>query len=443
MMLLNNKGEPKADGSEEGGHTINGNPVTKEDSLEISNLNDRLESLENEGLTHGDAEYDKEYKRLEALENKYANLPEKAAGGWISGPQSGYPVSLSKGGSADFIGHGLEFVAPKRAGGGFVVPFDTPATRRDPGLTGRRIKEAGIGGYDLGGMMPGFSKGGILKALDLKQFSEGGAFTPLQQQALGILAKYESGSHGYEAVNQIGTESGRSTKGFSGSFTDMNQHGGRSLTDLTIGEIKKLQFDDRSLSDADWIKQGRLHAVGKYQFIGNTLPGVAKKAGIPDTAKFSSRVQDTLALQLMKDRGIEPWVGPSDKATKDERAIIEKARQQDIKIDPALTNGDISLDGTESDSEIWQKLAESINQVQQYTDGAQLAKEEAKIKIRKDKEEQITAATLLAKTVSDKSAEEAASAALEASSAGSTVVVPSYQEPEILTFNPKFGLFAS
>ena len=186
-----------------------------------------------------------------------------------------------------------------------------------------------------------------------------------------------------------------------------------------------------------------MHAVGKYQFIGNTLPGVAKKAGIPDTAKFSSRVQDTLALQLMKDRGIEPWVGPSDKATKDERAIIEKARQQDIKIDPALTNGDISLDGTESDSEIWQKLAESINQVQQYTDGAQLAKEEAKIKIRKDKEEQITAATLLAKTVSDKSAEEAASAALEASSAGSTVVVPSYQEPEILTFNPKFGLFAS
>ena len=443
MMLLNNKGEPKADGSEEGGHTINGNPVTKEDSIEISNIEDRLESLENEGLTHGDAEYDKEYKRLEALENKYANLPEKAAGGWISGPQSGYPVSLSKGGSADFIGHGLEFVAPKRAGGGFVVPFDTPATRRDPGLTGRRIKEAGIGGYDLGGMMPGFSKGGILKALDLKQFSEGGAFTPLQQQALGILAKYESGSHGYEAVNQIGTESGRSTKGFSGSFTDMNQHGGRSLTDLTIGEIKKLQFDDRSLSDADWIKQGRLHAVGKYQFIGNTLPGVAKKAGIPDTAKFSSRVQDTLALQLMKDRGIEPWVGPSDKATKDERAIIEKARQQDIKIDPALTNGDISLDGTESDSEIWQKLAESINQVQQYTDGAQLAKEEAKIKIRKDKEDQITAATLLAKTVSDASAAEAASAALEASSAGSTVIVPNYQEPEILGFNPKFGIFAS
>ena len=129
------------------------------------------------------------------------------------------------------------------------------------------------------------------------------------------------------------------------------------------------------------------------------------------------------------------------RTTKDERALWE-SKTQDIKW-PALTNGDISLDGTESDSEIWQKIAESINQVQQYTDGAQLAKEEAKIKIRKDKEEQITAATLLAKTVSDKSAEEAASAALEASSAGSTVIVPDYQDPEILTFNPKFGLFAS
>lgn len=373
-------------------------------------------------------------------------LPSRAGGGWINGPQSGYPVSLSKGGGTDFIGHGLEFVAPKRAGGGFVVPFNTPATKRDPGLTGRRIKEAGIGGYDMGGMMPGFSKGGILKALDLKQFSEGGAFTPLQQQALGILAKYESGSHGYEAVNQIGDESGRSTKGFSGSFTDMNQHGGGSLTDLTIGDIKKLQFDDRSLSDADWIKQGRLHAVGKYQFIGNTLPEVAKKAGIPDTAKFSSRVQDTLALQLMKDRGIEPWVGPSDKATKEERAIIEKARQEDIKIDPAITSGDVTGGGGEEVNPLQaalDKLTEGINQVQQYTDGAQIAKEDAKIKIRKDKEEQITAATLLAKTVSDASAEDAANAALEASSAGSTVIVPNYQDPEILSFNPKFGLFAS
>ena len=32
----------------EGGDTINGNPVSKDDSIELSNLRDRLESLENE-----------------------------------------------------------------------------------------------------------------------------------------------------------------------------------------------------------------------------------------------------------------------------------------------------------------------------------------------------------------------------------------------------------
>ena len=33
-----------------------------------------------------------------------------AKGGWISGPQSGYPVSLD-GNKPDFIGHGTEYVA--------------------------------------------------------------------------------------------------------------------------------------------------------------------------------------------------------------------------------------------------------------------------------------------------------------------------------------------
>ena len=103
-------------------------------------------------------------------------------------------------------------------------------------------------------------------------------------------------------------------------------HGGKSLADLTIGEIKALQFDDGSMTNRQWADAGKLHAVGRYQFIGNTLPGVAKRAGIPDTAKFTKKVQDLMALQLMKERGISPWVGPSDKATPAERAIVEEAR---------------------------------------------------------------------------------------------------------------------
>jgi hypothetical protein len=98
--------------------------------------------------------------------------------------------------------------------------------------------------------------------------------------------------------------------------------------------IKKLQYDDRTMSDSQWIAAGKLHAVGRYQFIGNTLGGVAARAGIPDTAKFSAGVQDLMALQLMKERGISPWVGPSDKATQAERAIVAQARKENIKFNP-------------------------------------------------------------------------------------------------------------
>ena len=172
-----------------------------------------------------------------------------------------------------------------------------------------------------------------------KDVKGGTGLTDIQKQALGILAKYESGAAGYNAVNQIGTAGGRGVKGFSGDVRKMSQHKGRPLTDFTIAEIKGLQFDDKSMSDDQWIKAGKLHAVGKYQFIGNTLPGVAKRAGIPDDAKFSEGVQDLMALQLMKERGISPWVGPSDKATAAERAIIAQARGQDIKFDPSMPTG--------------------------------------------------------------------------------------------------------
>lgn len=85
--------------------------------------------------------------------------PVRAQGGFINGPQSGYPVSLDGGRSTAFIGHGLEYVAQK-ASGGFVVPINTPATKNNPGLMGSRITEASRMGYDLGGMMQGFKSGG-------------------------------------------------------------------------------------------------------------------------------------------------------------------------------------------------------------------------------------------------------------------------------------------
>ena len=96
-------------------------------------------------------------------------LPQAAMGGWISGPQSGYPVSLDGGATTAFIGHGTEWVGMKgfAGGGAFVVPFDTPATRKNPGLTSQRMGEAMRGGYS----MPRFAKGGFLP-----MFAAGGKF---------------------------------------------------------------------------------------------------------------------------------------------------------------------------------------------------------------------------------------------------------------------------
>ena len=91
-------------------------------------------------------------KKEEKKEGKAdGGLVYRARGGWIRGPQSGYPVSLDGGKNVSFIGHGTEWVGMKRAAGGsaYVIPFDTPATRTNKNLTSRRYKEADRGGYAL------------------------------------------------------------------------------------------------------------------------------------------------------------------------------------------------------------------------------------------------------------------------------------------------------
>ena len=112
-------------------------------------------------------------KKLKILEDTLKKFPPKseggevappkfAKGGWINGPMSGYPVSLDGGRSTAFIGHGLEWVGSKMASGGaFVVPYNTPATKKDSGLTSRRFREAMQGGYAL----PQKSEGGEVEQI--------------------------------------------------------------------------------------------------------------------------------------------------------------------------------------------------------------------------------------------------------------------------------------
>ncbi|ADO99537.1 hypothetical protein Syn19_015 [Synechococcus phage Syn19] len=78
----------------------------------------------------------------------------RSEGGYIDGPMGGYPVTLD-GKGVDFIGHGREFVAQKPGGDAFVIPFETPDTIKNPGLTSQRINEALKGGFNLKEMSSG------------------------------------------------------------------------------------------------------------------------------------------------------------------------------------------------------------------------------------------------------------------------------------------------
>lgn len=85
---------------------------------------------------------------------RFGRFGRRSEGGYIDGPMGGYPVTLD-GRGVDFIGHGREFVAQKPGGDAFVIPFETPDTIKDPGLTDKRIREALKGGFNLKEMSSG------------------------------------------------------------------------------------------------------------------------------------------------------------------------------------------------------------------------------------------------------------------------------------------------
>ena len=141
-----------------------------------------------------EAAWDKEIASLQAG-NKPS--PGFSRGGWISGPQSGYPVSLDGGRSTSFIGHGTEWVGRSSGGKAFVVPFNTPATKSNRGLTGQRLGEARRGGF---GLPSGMAKGGkVDKPQGWKRWLAGAA-----DQVTGGFFDFDKQGHSiYQAAGQL------------------------------------------------------------------------------------------------------------------------------------------------------------------------------------------------------------------------------------------------
>lgn len=104
-----------------------------------------------------------------------------------------------------------------------------------------------------------------------------GRYATSEAQLLQLIASAEAGPDGYDAV----------------------QHGARIRpnkrpTDMTIGEIY------------DWIvaTPGQPHAIGRYQFIPDTLRRLVSQAGFDRRTPFSPAVQDQLAEILLADAGL-------------------------------------------------------------------------------------------------------------------------------------------
>lgn len=159
----------------------------------------------------------------------------------------------------------------------------------------------------------------------------------VEQQALDVIGKYESdGAGGYNAVNQGGADGGNTVLGYSGHYAKL---GGSDLTDLSVAEIMELQREDGRSWDS-WFASGKLHAVGRYQFIGSTLANIVRAMGIDGSAKFTPELQDQMALWLLRNagNGIGQWVGPTNYATPAERAVVNQARNNVIAANRILRN---------------------------------------------------------------------------------------------------------
>ena len=163
----NSENQPTGDGEKK-------TPIKREDvERKIKLTQDKIEKLKSGEIPDSSGKrlaltekklqiYEDTLKKFDQKSEGGIVTEKKAKGGWINGPMSGYPVSLDGGKSTAFIGHGLEWVGSKMASGGaFVVPYNTPATKQNPGLTGKRFREAMAGGYAL----PQKSEGGEVEQI--------------------------------------------------------------------------------------------------------------------------------------------------------------------------------------------------------------------------------------------------------------------------------------
>ena len=117
-----------------------------------------------------------------------------------------------------------------------------------------------------------------------------------EENVLNYIAKNESIGGDYNSINQgsdVDPDTGKVIPIGSGLSTDENLLG-TELKNLTIAEIMDHQSKNRG-------EPGKIHAVGKYQFIPSTFKEQIERLGLPLSTKFTPNVQDRLALSYATD----------------------------------------------------------------------------------------------------------------------------------------------
>ena len=172
------------------------------------------------------------------------------------------------------------------------------------------------------------NNGGTLPVRGTIGVSSASYGTPSQRAALDAIAGPESGGFGYDAVNQGGSDDGKTVLGFSGRYSEMpTARYKMPLTEMTLGQILQ-EGDPRfdTLSTEQFQAAGGIHAVGRYQIINSTLRALVERHALPLNAKFTPQLQDYLAISLNNSSGSGQWVGPNEQ----QRTIIELGRSEPL-----------------------------------------------------------------------------------------------------------------
>jgi hypothetical protein len=112
---------------------------------------------------------------------------------------------------------------------------------------------------------------------------------------LDLIAQGESGSAGYNAMNQGGTKD----KGIIGSGNS-EKIIGKKLTEMTIADIMKRGEYKSGNED-------RIFAAGRYQIIPDTLKMLVDMGAANPNDKFDEATQDKLGMALLQRRGLSKF----------------------------------------------------------------------------------------------------------------------------------------